>query len=98
MSVLKHQCPHCDGTGIEKMEPLPFEEFPDDSDISIRAAKGIVNCLYKWKNRITDASGNEYKAEDHVDSLSRAVSILEEKGVLTAKQVGAIITYLMNDK
>lgn len=95
---MNHPCTHCDGTGIEKILPYPFEEFPDDEDLQIRVSKSLINLFYKWKNKRMDDRGDPYIAEDHIDSLSRAVTILEQKKVLTPKQVGAIITYLMNDK
>ena len=87
-TILNHPCPVCDGTGIEKVLPYPFEEFPDDADIQVRLAKSMVNLFYKWKNKKIDDSGSKYVAEDHIDSLSRAVTILEQKGVLTPKQIG----------
>jgi hypothetical protein len=98
VKTIEHICPHCNGTGIEKVEPYPFQEFPDDSNISIRAAKSIINCLYKWKDMRVDASGHEYKPDEHIESLARATTILEEEGISTPKEIGAIITYLMNDK
>jgi hypothetical protein len=95
---MARKCPHCEGTGIEKVIPYPFEEWPQDDDMLIRVSKSMINLFYRWKNDIVDASGNKYEARKHIDQIANAVTRLEIKKVITNDQKSAIITYLMNDK
>lgn len=95
---ISFKCPYCQGTGIQVIQPLPFEEDPIDSDIRVRAAKSMVNCLFKWKGMGTDRQGNVYVAEEHIVQLAHAVAVLESCGIINAKQNSAIIKYLMTER
>jgi hypothetical protein len=94
------KCPYCDGTGIEKIIPYPFDEWPNDADMLIRVSKSMINLFYKWKNQGEkgDANGAVYNPNEHIEQIANAVTRLEIAHEITNNQKQAIITYLMNTK
>lgn len=87
---------------LELPFPNPEEGFKHVADmspieLSVVASKKMINIFFKWKKMGKDSQGHKYNFEDHVESLSKALAVLEVERILTIDQKNAIIKHLGGD-
>jgi hypothetical protein len=73
--------------------PLPFEDNPT-GDLRICASKRMINVMFKWKGRGSDANGKVFNFEEQVNRLMGAIAILQMNGEITQPQAEGIIKHL----
>lgn len=83
--------------------PLPFDQdklwaYRGDSPelVRIKACKGMINVLMKWKHLQVDAEGNMYDTnhKEHLKNAMNAVAILIAEREITPDQGMAILDRL----